>query len=247
MPLKLAREDRNLAIGFGVLVVLALVLSIFIASTDSGSGGLPSSYSTGNSGTKAAFLLLGQMGYKARRWTENPRLLASMAPHATLVLADPIVSDQSDVEAVRQFLRNGGRVVATGPSFAVFLPKPPLRAGAPHFQWKVYRPDEPSALTRGIREIEMAPKFYFNPKRADAPFRAGDEVPVTRIAYGAGEVIWWASSDPMSNAGIREKDNVQLLLNSVGDPARGPVLWDEYFHQDGVTVVDTLMASPLRW
>ena len=81
----------------------------------------------------------------------------------------------------------------------------------------------------------------------DAPFLDGDESPVTRFSYGAGEVIWWSTADPMSNSGIREKDNAQLLLNSVGDAGRGPVLWDEYFHQGGKTVVDSVLASPLRW
>jgi hypothetical protein len=51
----------------------------------------------------------------------------------------------------------------------------------------------------------------------------------------------------MSNSGIGEKDNAQLLLNSVGDAGRGPVLWDESFHQDGMTVIDSVLASPLRW
>lgn len=247
MPLKIAPEDRKLAIGVGAVLALSLVLAIFIASTDSENGGQSSSYSAGNSGTKAAFLLLEQMGYSSKRWTEDPRRLSQAPPHATLILADPLPTDESDIEAVRQFLRNGGRVLAAGESFAPFLPKPPLRPGTPHFQWRVYRPSEPSALTRGIREIELAPKLYFDPERSEAPFREGDESPITRIAYGSGEVIWWSTSEPISNSGIREKDNVQLLLNSVGDPGRGPVLWDEFFHQGRTTLVDTLMASPLRW
>ena len=58
------------------------------------------------------------------------------------------------MEAVRQFLRNGGRVVATGESFAQFVPQQPIHGGTPHFQWKEYRPHEPSELTRGIHEID---------------------------------------------------------------------------------------------
>ena len=73
MPLKIAPEDRKLAIVFALLLTLALVLSVFVVTTDRGSGALPSSYSAGNYGTKAAFLLLQQMGYSPRRWTESPR------------------------------------------------------------------------------------------------------------------------------------------------------------------------------
>jgi hypothetical protein len=248
MPLKIAPEDRNLAIGFVLLLALALGLAIFMVGTDEGSGTLPSSYSAGNSGTKAAFMLLGQMGYSPKRWTENPRGLAGLPPHSTLILADPVPSDEFDIAAVRQFLQKGGRVVATGPGFARFVPKyPVLHAGRPHFQWKSYRPHEPSSLTRGIEVIALAPMFYFDSEQAEAPFLDGDESPVTRFSYGAGEVIWWSNAEPMSNSGIREKDNAQLLLNSVGDAGRGPVLWDEYFHQGGRTVIDSVLASPLRW
>jgi hypothetical protein len=246
MPLRIAPQDRKLAIGFGVLLAVALLLSIFVVTTDSGRGALPSSYSAGNDGAKAAFLLLQQMGYSPARWTQDPRKLAELAPHATLILAEPNPSDEREIEAVQQFLRKGGRVVATGAGFARFVPEHPIYAGTPHFEWKSYRPQEPSDLTRGIDEIELAPKFYFD-KNAEAPFLDGKESPVTRFSYGAGEVIWWSTSEPMSNSGIREKDNAQLLLNSVGEAGRGPVLWDEYFHQGGRTVVDTLMASPLRW
>jgi len=248
MPLKIASEDRKLAIGFALLLALALGLAIFMVGTDEGSGTLPSSYSAGNSGTKAAYMLLGQMGYSPKRWTENPRGLADLPPHTTLILADPTPSDEFDIAAVRQFLQKGGRVVATGSGFARFVPKhPALHAGRPHFQWKSYRPHEPSSLTRGIKEIALAPMFYFDSEQAEAPFIDGDESPVTRFSYGAGEVIWWSTAEPMSNSGIREKDNAQLLLNSVGDAGRGPVLWDEYFHQGGKTVVDSVLTSPLRW
>jgi len=247
MPLKIAPEDRKLAIGFVLLLVVASVLAVFAVRADGEGGALPSSYSAGNHGTKAAFLLLGQMGYAPRRWTENPRTLAGVAPHATLILADPMPGDEGDVEVVRQFVRNGGRVVATGVSFAQFVPQQPIHVGTPHFQWKQYRPHEPSELTRGIKAIALAPKFYFDPTKLDAPYLDGDESPVTRFSYGAGEVIWWSTTDPMSNSGIRESDNAQLLLNSVGEAGRGPVLWDEYFHQGGATVIDSVLASPLRW
>jgi hypothetical protein len=247
MPVTIAPEDRKLAMLFALLLAFAFVLAVFVAGTEGDSGALPSSYSTGNSGTKAAYLLLGQMGYRPQRWTENPRGLAGLPPHATLILADPMPAEDGDVEAVREFLRKGGRVVATGVSFAQFVPEQPIHAGKLHFEWKSYRPHEPSELTRGINEIALAPKFYFDSQKSDAPFLDGDESPVTRFPYGAGEVIWWSTTDPMSNSGIRESDNAQLLLNSVGDAGRGPVLWDEYFHQGGKTVVDSVLESPLRW
>jgi hypothetical protein len=178
----------------------------------------------------------------------DPRKIADLPPQTTLIMAEPIPTGEEDAEAIRRFVRRGGRVVTTGFGATTFFKELRVQPGMPHFEWKTYRPQEPSDLTKGINEIAMAPQFYFSGYTgAETPFRDEDERPIARMVYGAGDVIWWSSTDPMSNAAIREKDNAQLLLNSVGDPARGPVLWDEYFHQGGKTVVDSILNSPLRW
>jgi hypothetical protein len=247
MPMKIVPEDRKLFIGFAVLMACALLLAGYAVRNDRGSGGIPSSYSAGNSGTKVAFLLLQQMGYAVQRWSEDPRKLEELRPGATLILADPLPAEDRDMEAVRNFVRKGGRAVVTGAGASPFFPTLRPMPGTPHFQWKSYRPTEPSDLTRGVDEISMAPQFYFDSARGETPFSDGSETPVARFGYGAGEVIWWSSSDPMTNSAIREKDNAQFLLNSVGDPGGGPVYWDEYFHQNGRTVVDSILRSPLRW
>jgi hypothetical protein len=39
--------------------------------------------------------------------------------------------------------------------------------------------------------------------------------------------VWWASAWPLENAGIREKNNLELLLNSTAGYKR--VLWDEFY------------------
>jgi hypothetical protein len=248
MPLKIAPEDRKLAIAFAVMLTIAVALAGYTIVSDNGTGALPSSYSAGNAGTKAAFLLLQETGYNVQRSTIDPRKIADLSPQTTLIMAEPIPTGEEDAEAIRRFVRRGGRVVTTGLGAAAFFKEIRVLPGIPHFEWKTYRPQEPSDLTKGINEIAMAPQFYFSGyTAAETPFRDEDERPIARMAYGAGEVIWWSSTDPMSNAGIREKDNAQLLLNSVGDPVRGPVLWDEYFHQGGKTVVDSILNSPLRW
>jgi hypothetical protein len=247
MPLNLAREDRKIAVGLGVLFGVALLLAGYMVSTDEGSGASPSSYSAGNNGSKAAFLLLQQTGYSPARWTDDPIKLSTLAPRSTLILVDPIASEERAVKAVRNFVKNGGHVLATGPSFIAFVPDHHIRGGVPHFRWKEYIPREPSDLTRQINSIKLAPKFYFDEESDDAPFGDGDEIPISRFSYGKGEVIWWSSFDPLSNSGIREKDNAQLLLNCLGAPGARPVLWDEYFHQAGKTVINSVVESPLRW
>ena len=247
MQLNIAPEDRKLFFVFGGLLVAILLLVAYVIHTDNGTGVAPTSYATGNTGGKAAFMLLEQTGYKPQRWNDDPSKLDALPPHSTLILAEPQPGEDREMESVRRFVSKGGRVLLTGIGGTVFFPKHSPRMGMPHFQWKSYKPSEPSDLTRGIDEIVMAPQFYFEDTRGETPFIDDNERPIVRFAYGAGEVIWWSSSDPLTNAGIRQKDNAQLLLNSVGSVGRGAVYWDEYFHQNGKTVVDSILASPLKW
>ena len=247
MSLKIAPEDRKLFFAFLILLVSMLLLVALVIHTDGGAGVVPSSYSVGNSGGKAAFLLLEQMGYAPQRWNSDPRRLDELPANATLILAEPIPAEEQDLDAVRRFVNKGGHVLVTGVGGRLLFPKHAIRASLPHFQWKSYKPAEPSDLTRGINEIVMAPQFYFDSEHGETPFLDEEERPITRFSYGAGEVIWWSSSDPLTNSAIREKDNARLLLNSVGVPGQRLLFWDEYFHQNGKTVTDSILESPLRW
>ena len=247
MSLKIAPADKKLFVAFVLLLGLTLVVVAVVVHTDAGTGVLPTSYSAGNTGAKAAYMLLEQMGYSPQRWNSDPRKLEQLPPHTTLVIAEPMSGEDQDIEAVRRFVTKGGRVLITGTGGRIFFPSHRVRPGIPHFQWKPYKAAEPSDLTRGIDEIMMAPQFYFDSSQGETPFLDDDERPVIRFPYGSGEVVWWSSSDPLTNAAIREKNNAQLLLNSVGDVGQGQVLWDEYFHQNGKTVVDSIFESPLRW
>jgi hypothetical protein len=247
MPLKLPREDRKLVIGLGALFACTVALVVFMAETDPGYGMVPSSFGTGSSGAKVAYMLLEQTGYKPQRWTRRPEQLKQFPAGTTLILAEASPGEQRDIKAVREFLSNGGRVVGTGVGIASIIGGANIKAGVPHYEWKAYHPAEPSSITRAIREIVMAPKFFFLESAGNIEFRDADEIAVIRVPYGKGEVIWWASSEPLTNSGISQKDNAQLLLNSVGTRGDKPVLWDEYFHEDAKTVIDSIWESPLKW
>jgi hypothetical protein len=248
VPGHLRHQDRRFAIMIAGISAMVVALAALILKADSGAGTLPSSYSSGATGAKAAFLLLQETGYNVRRSIENPRFLESVEANTTLVLADPVSDSEADILAVRSFVARGGRVVGTGFGVGVFFKGNHATAGVPHFDWTPYRPNEPSDLTRGVREIQMSPQSYFKGNDGDeAPFKNGSEIPVTRFQYGKGEVVWWSTSEPLSNAGLGRADNFQLLLNSIGEREGRQVLWDEYFHQGSKTVLDTFFNTPLRW
>jgi len=68
-----------------------------------------------------------------------------------------------------------------------------------------------------------------------------------RYGLGRGDVIWWASATPLTNAGLREPGNLEFLLACIGDTRR-PVLWDEYVHGHGRSgPAGSSVRSPLRW
>jgi hypothetical protein len=74
-------------------------------------------------------------------------------------------------------------------------------------------------------------------------YAAEDERPViVSYAVGKGQVIWWAASTPLTNAGISSSGNLALLLNSLGDPGTH-VYWDEYFHG----IRRTLLSYAFEW
>ena len=77
-------------------------------------------------------------------------------------------------------------------------------------------------------------------------YARGENAVVISYKSGAGEVIWWAAATPLTNAGVREAGNMELLLNSVGDPGTR-VLWDEYFHGSRPGLWADVSDTPLPW
>jgi hypothetical protein len=245
---KLTTEDRKILIALGVVMVVLLGVVGFLVQSDSGSNSYPSSYGTGTGGAKAAFLLLQQTGYDVRRFHQAPKSLEDFEKGTTLILLDPFPQEAEDISSVQSFVEKGGRIVGSGPGIGLFVKGRHTAALLPHFDWQTYKPQEPSALTRGISAIEASPELFFSGGEGDdAPFKSGDEIPVVRFNYGKGEIIWLSSSSSLTNEGIARANNLQLLLNCVGDPTAGTVLWDEYFHEGGKTLFDTMWDGPLRW
>lgn len=74
----------------------------------------------------------------------------------------------------------------------------------------------------------------------------GRSAVVVSYRVGQGEVTWWASATPLTNAGIKESGNLELLLNSIGD-RNSRVLWDEYFHNESAGLWASVSGTPLRW
>src|SRR5580693_6775081 len=90
MPAAIASGDRKiLLIAGAVLLVLTVALAL-LGSAPAGQGiEVPSTYSAGPGGARAAYLLLQELHYKVSRWERSPTELPGDPEDSVLILADP--------------------------------------------------------------------------------------------------------------------------------------------------------------
>src|SRR5580704_15610278 len=126
-------RDQRIVLGIvGAMLALIVIFSILSPANDD-SNPFATTYNSGSAGTKAAYLVLGELGYGAERWEAPPDDLVNVdAAKTTLILAEPNFPTENakQVQAkVADFLSRGGRVLATGKDGAYFLPE--AKTGAP--------------------------------------------------------------------------------------------------------------------
>jgi hypothetical protein len=248
---KLGSDWRFLLIFGGVVIALIVVTGI-LAPNREDRDPTPSTWNSGSAGAKAAYLLLGQLGYNTvRRERPEAELSSIDASHATLVLAEPspsltALTDKDRQQPFVDFLHRGGRIVATGAVAALFLPNAKVAQAERLFtDLCITAPEGPGPLARA-GELEMA-----------APVRWSGDDPAVRVSQtcgnGAvvvsyreaqGEIVWWASSTPLTNMGLHNDGNLRLLLASVGDPGR-TVYFDEFLHGVNASPWTTTRGTPL--
>jgi hypothetical protein len=232
MPLTSGEHRGFIVSGIGLLLVMTLVAWLSSNQSDEGEG-LPSSYSVQRRGAKAAYLLLQQSGFVVERWKQPPAKLPADASGLVLVLAGPESYPQAEeMSGIVRFLLGGGSVLIAGVRPSSFVPQSSAKDGDARIGFAECRPAAPTSLTRG-GPISQDGDLIWNSSNdaAVVHFKDRDNRPVVvSYAVGRGRVIWWASALPLTNAGIRSRGNLDLLLNSLGDSRR--ILWDEYFHEE---------------
>lgn len=246
-------SDRTTLLVLGGAMALLLIgVSLFARSTDN-SDMRPSVDNAGSAGAKAAYLVLQGLGRNVGRWEQPLSKLDSVdAEHTTLVIADPkleVAQRKREAADLKRFLERGGHVLFTGGGWASLLPGG--EAGpAGTFRGKICftTPEGPGELARA-GEVEMAGnvKWTATGPQFRIEQRCGNDAVVVRFPAGKGEAVWWASSMPLSNAGLKKASSVKLLLASLyGNGEDRKVLFDEYLqelHGEG----SVLSGLPLWW
>lgn len=253
MRVPLEAGDRTLLIVAGVLLVAMSLAALIFEPRSSGtqSLGYPSSYSAASDGAKAAYLLLTEMGYKIERSTNAPGELPDRAQGTVLVLADPFIPASNEEKwQIERFVRRGGRILVTGGSASSLLAATDFNHGRESgLEWQDFRAQQPGPLSQQAIAVSMKTGARWGNKfPAFVPY-FGDEhgAVVVSARLGEGEVIWWASSGPLTNYGLARAANLRLLLNSIGPRTGTRVLWDEYFHGVRAGLWDYLGRTPAPW
>jgi len=232
MPVTAGEQRGFIVFGIGMLLVMTLVAWLSSSQKNQGQGS-PSSYDVQRRGAKAAYLLLEKSGYAVERWKLPPAQLPADASGVVLVLAGPeSYPHAEEMSGIIRFLIRGGTVLIAGVRPDSFVPQASAETQDVRVGLAECKPVTPTHLTRGGPISQDGDLVWDSDKDAAVVhFQDKDDKPVVvSYALGHGRVIWWASALPLTNAGIRDRGNLDLLLNSVGDSRR--ILWDEYYHEE---------------
>lgn len=230
-----AKDRRLLLWSLGIAVALAVALGFLVPNGNGNDNPLPSTYLSGQHGARAAYETLLRANYPIERWERPLYELANTAgPDTVVIFAEPFTRERDDIQAVRQILERGGRVLSTGYWGGSILPGG--QADTPReFNFAACRlePEGLDALANS-GEVWMVPEASWqvgNPTHRIQYSCAGQPA-VVEYDYGKGHVVWWASAMPLENGSLARANNLDLLLNSLGPREGHHFFWDESLHGD---------------
>jgi len=247
-----ARSDRSFVLwGVGGLFLAILLLLIFTPPKETENPD-PTTENAGSQGIKASYLLLSELGYQAERWEVPVTDLRNLDPtRTTLILTQPKLPIK-DVkvlqEAVSDFLKRGGRVIATGANGAQLLPNGKTASPENVYQGLCYTEPQGTGTLAKAGKVGLLDTVRWDAisSQISVEQKCGPDAVVVRMRVGQGEAIWWASPTPLTNTGLADDASLKLVLASIGPPGR-TVLFDEYLHTWRETVSDTLTGLPWAW
>jgi hypothetical protein len=248
MPIVPAGDRKLFAIGGGILLLLIVLAAIFTPDQDQ-QPGYATTYSTDASGTKAAYLLLKESGYRVDRWENSPVELTD-SKNVTLILTDPLSTPTlEERNKLKLFVAQGGRLIGSGAFVGMFLPvdKSAPEQLLPDVPIKV-KAAIPSEFAQAAPEIKISPSLSWQDRNAATPLYGDEKLTlVVTYKYGTGDVIWLSSPGPFTNRDLKEADDLAFLLAAIGDRKTTRVLFDEYYHGHRRSLVATMSHTQVKW
>ena len=262
MPPALDPGDRKVLLVAGGILLLLITLTVVFAppADEVGGPGFPTTYSTANGGTQAAYFLLQELGYRSERWEKSPLELPPDSEGKILILAGPSnFPDKKERDALLAFARSGGWIVYAGNFPVLFIESgtvaPPSITRTTNLTSETFSAIAPSPLTQGASKISMdASNRWVAPDGDQVPLYGEPEEPVVVTwLLGKGRVLWWAAPTPVTNSGISREGNLPFFLGCIqavrpgASPGETTVLWDEYFHGYRGSLWSYFAETPVPW
>jgi hypothetical protein len=240
---------------------LIVATVVFAPPPDEEEGqGISTTYSTTRGGAQAAYLLLGELGYRSERWERSPTDLPSDAEGTILILAGPVnFPDKKERDALLGFVHSGGWIVYAGNFPFLFLQNgavaPPSFTRTSSRTTETFAAIAPSPFTQSASKITMnASNRWVASDGAQVPLYGEPEEPVVVTwRLEKGRILWWASPTPITNSGISRDGNLPFFLGCIqavrpgANPRETTVLWDEYFHGYRGSLWDYFEKTPVPW
>jgi hypothetical protein len=256
MPASIDPGDRRLLlIGGAILLVLTAALALVGIDPQDPGMLIPSTYSSGSGGARAAYLLLQDLHYKVSRWERSPTELPGDPDGVVLIVAEPLETPRREErEALQGFVEEGGQVLFTGARIKSFFPEANIDAEIPTLEWKTFSADFPSIYTFGAPKIVLQAGTTWQAPSASQLALYGETRSPVVVSWriGEGRILWWAAATPLTNSGISREGNLNLFLNAMNSPVAGDraavqIYWDEYFHGQRTSLWSYAEKTPVAW
>lgn len=254
MPAGIAPSDRKILLIGGGLLLLMLTASVVLAPpAEEFNSPVPSTYSAQSGGAKATYLLLSELHYSVRRWESTPTELNTDPKKILLILAEPFQPpSEKEKEALLSFVKTGGHVLFTGAGIRMFFSDARVSSSPPDAGWATFSPSIPSHFAAVAHHVTIQPEAYWGAVDFSQLVLYGepDSAVVVSWKLGLGEILWWAGSTPLTNAGITKDDNLPFFLDALKNRPSGEgyeIYWDEYFHGQRSSLWGYVAKTSLAW
>ena len=207
------------------LVAAGFVAALVVGSLSSSPGPAPSERpgaSADDQGPRGLYgwrALLESAGREVRTVESSPAA-ADLDPEETVVLLDAGRVEEADAVALREFLEDGGRLVAGGDLDADALRTiTGIDASRSTTTAITLAPLVPAPETAGVATIETDSPHGYTDAGAALPLAsgAGGAPALLRAAVGDGTAILVADAAPLTNALLTSADNAALSLGLPGE------------------------------
>lgn len=229
----LRRMDTRLVVTAAIIAVLAGAYSLVIALAQRQySQELPiaSVNSSSPEGLQSLYLYLGELGVDARsleQFDPLPEKGTIVIASDTFLIKSPT---EADAERLSRWVEDGGRVVLAGPvAIEAFAGDLAGGVGTVPVDPASDVPATPTIYASGVKSASFGPVELtgVGGDWVTIAGKRGDYAATRR--FGEGEVIVLASTYPLTNEGLGEKNNARLATLLTAGGTR-PLFFDEY-HQ----------------